>query len=57
MFLGIHWLFDQQGGLQLGHNIANFVSGNYFFAVPEPSTGLLALLAMCGGGCGVRRPR
>ena len=55
VFLGIHWLFDQQGGLQLGHNIANFVSGNYFQAVPEPSAMMLALIAAGGGGCFVRR--
>jgi hypothetical protein len=57
IFLGIHWLFDQQGGLQLGHSIANYVAGNYFLAVPEPSAATLGLLSACGSAMIFRRRR
>ena len=45
VYLGVHWLFDQQDGMDLGHAIANYVADNRFFAVPEPGSLALALVA------------
>jgi MYXO-CTERM domain-containing protein len=49
IYLGIHWLFDQQDGIYLGNAVAEYVAGHYFQAVPEPSglaAGVLALAAV-----------
>jgi hypothetical protein len=48
IYLGIHWLFDQQDGIYLGNAIAEYAAGHYFQAVPEPSAILLGLLAAIG---------
>jgi PEP-CTERM motif len=50
IYLGIHWLFDQQDGIALGNAIAQYTASHYFQAVPEPSTIALALIC---GLCGV----
>lgn len=42
IYLGIHWIFDQQDGITLGNDIAAYVHSNMFQPVPEPGT--LALL-------------
>jgi hypothetical protein len=57
IFLGIHWIFDQQDGVQLGRAIADYVDGSYFLAVPEPSAIVLGVLAVVGSGLCVRRRR
>ena len=44
IFLGIHWVFDATDGIRLGNAIAQDVNANYFFAVPEPGSCLLALI-------------
>jgi hypothetical protein len=49
IYLGIHWLFDQQDGIYLGNAVAGYVAGHYFQAVPEPGTMLLTLFAVAGG--------
>ena len=36
VYLGVHWLFDQQDGIALGNAIAQYAAGHYFQAVPEP---------------------
>jgi hypothetical protein len=46
VYLGVHWLFDQQDGIALGNAIAEYAAGHYFHAVPEPSAILLALMAV-----------
>ncbi len=47
IYLGIHWIFDQRDGQQLGYAVANTVAGD-FVAVPEPAAMMLALAAACG---------
>jgi hypothetical protein len=48
IYLGIHWLFDQQDGIYLGNAIAEYAASHYFQSVPEPSAILLGLLAAVG---------
>jgi membrane-associated phospholipid phosphatase len=55
IYLGIHWIFDQQDGTTLGNSIANYVHANYFGAVPEPSAMALALFGLVGSGLVARR--
>jgi hypothetical protein len=55
IYLGIHWLFDQQDGIYLGNAIAEYAATHYFQAVPEPSAMLLGVLAAIGGVCAARR--
>jgi hypothetical protein len=55
IYLGIHWLFDQQDGIALGNNIANYVAANRFQAVPEPSAFALAFAAVFGNAMVARR--
>jgi hypothetical protein len=38
IYLGVHWLFDQEDGMALGNAIAQYAASHYFVAVPEPST-------------------
>jgi len=54
IYLGIHWLFDQQDGVALGNAIANLVADRYFYSVPEPSAPVLGMMAALGLG-GFRR--
>jgi hypothetical protein len=44
IFLGVHWIFDQQDGMDLGHAIAEYVGQNRFAAVPEPAAGTMSLM-------------
>ncbi len=55
IYLGIHWVFDQQDGMDLGHNIAVYVAENRFYSVPEPAAGVLALVAVVAFGPTRRR--
>jgi hypothetical protein len=55
IYLGVHWLFDQEDGIALGNAIAQFAASHYFFAVPEPGTMLTAMLGMLGIGALIRR--
>ena len=48
VYLGIHWMFDQQDGITLGNAIAEYAAGHYFQAVPEPSTMLLVIGVFLG---------
>jgi len=57
VFLGIHWIFDATDGIHLGNAIAGYTAANHFGAVPEPSTGILVLLAASLTGMGTRRRR
>jgi len=47
IYLGIHWLFDQQDGITLGNNIAHHVHENLFQPVPEPGSLALTLSGAC----------
>jgi membrane-associated phospholipid phosphatase len=57
IYLGVHWIFDQEDGITMGNDIAHFVAANHFLAVPEPSTILLGLtaVALCMAGMLRRR--
>lgn len=55
IYLGVHWRMDQEDGQALGNAVAQYVAGRHFFAVPEPSAILLALLAT--GLVGISRRR
>jgi hypothetical protein len=55
IYLGVHWLFDQQDGIVLGNAIAEYAAGHYFNAVPEPSAIVMAIMAM--GLVGMSRRR
>jgi hypothetical protein len=57
VYLGIHWLFDQQDGVALGNAIADHAASHYFQAVPEPNTIAVAALAMIGFCLRRRRTR
>ncbi|MEX0612444.1 MAG: PEP-CTERM sorting domain-containing protein [Pirellulales bacterium] len=46
IYLGVHWLFDQQDGIALGNAIAEYAAGHYFYAVPEPGSVVMALMAI-----------
>lgn len=46
VYLGVHWIFDQRDGMTLGRNIAEYVSGNFFQAVPEPASATLVFAAV-----------
>jgi hypothetical protein len=46
LYMGVHWIFDQQDGDLLGNNIANYVFANNFAAVPEPGTVVLAMAGL-----------
>jgi hypothetical protein len=48
IYLGIHWRFDAVDGIALGNEIADWVNGNYFYAVPEPSSLFLASAGIFG---------
>ena len=48
IYLGLHWIFDQQDGITLGNSIADYVFTNQFQAVPEPGSVALALVALLG---------
>ncbi|HEX2477457.1 MAG TPA: PEP-CTERM sorting domain-containing protein [Lacipirellulaceae bacterium] len=48
VYLGVHWLFDQQDGTALGNAIANYAASHFFYAVPEPSAIALMLLSYLG---------
>ena len=37
VYMGVHWIFDAEDGIQLGNDIADWVGANAFQAVPEPS--------------------
>ena len=46
LYLGVHWIFDQVDGMQLGRNIGSYVFANDFAAVPEPGSIALAAIAL-----------
>ena len=48
VYLGIHWLFDQQDGIALGNAIAQYAAANHFQAVPEPSVVSLMAIGLAG---------
>ena len=49
IYLGVHWRMDQEDAQAIGRAVADYVSGHYFQAVPEPGTVLLTLFAAAGG--------
>lgn len=48
VYLGVHWLFDQEDGMALGNAIAQDLASHYFFAVPEPAAIALVLVGVIG---------
>jgi hypothetical protein len=57
VYLGVHWLFDQEDGMALGNAIAQYAASHYFQAVPEPTALALVLLGAIGLGMTSRRMR
>lgn len=57
IYLGVHWLFDQEDGIALGNAIAEYAAGHYFYAVPEPGSVVMALMAIGFLGLRPRRRR
>jgi hypothetical protein len=55
IYLGVHWRMDQEDGQALGRAVAEYVANNFFQAIPEPSAGLLAVLAVLSGASLRRR--
>lgn len=55
IYLGVHWRMDQEDGQALGRAVAQYVAANYFQAVPEPGTGLLAFAALAAWASVMRR--
>jgi hypothetical protein len=50
VYLGVHWLFDQEDGMALGNAIAQYAASHYFQAVPEPSAFALMMLGVLALG-------
>ncbi|HEY3395418.1 MAG TPA: PEP-CTERM sorting domain-containing protein [Lacipirellulaceae bacterium] len=48
VYLGVHWLFDQEDGMALGNAIAQDLVARYFFVVPEPAAIALVLVGVAG---------
>lgn len=46
IYMGVHWLFDAEDGIQLGNDIADWVGANAFQAVPEPAAAGLLTIAL-----------
>jgi hypothetical protein len=55
IYLGVHWRMDQEDGQALGRAVAQYVGSNFFQAVPEPSSTLLAIAALATLLTGRRR--
>lgn len=47
IYLGVHWWFDGEFGLESGYNLADWISANYFQLIPAPGA-TLALGGMLG---------
>lgn len=55
---GIHYRFDNDAGLALGHDVAQFnLARGLFQAVPEPGTWATMLIGFLGLGAALRRRR
>ena len=57
IYLGIHWRMDQEDGQALGRAVADYVAANFFQAVPEPGTMVMALLGAMAIVALMRRKR
>jgi hypothetical protein len=55
VYLGVHWVFDSEDGIQLGNDIAKWIGANMFQAVPEPGAMALASIALAGVAFSSRR--
>jgi hypothetical protein len=55
IYLGVHWRIDQEDAQALGRAVAQYVSSNYFQAVPEPGSAFLAFGALAALLTGRRR--
>jgi hypothetical protein len=55
LYLGVHWIFDQIDGMQLGRDIGSFVAANEFAAVPEPGIAPLTIAAFAAVAARRRR--
>jgi hypothetical protein len=55
IYMGVHWRMDQEDGQALGRAVAQSVGSNFFQAVPEPSSALLAFGALASLFAGRRR--
>ncbi len=53
VYLGVHWIFDQADGMELGRNIADYIFAHDFQglqvnpSIPEPGSLILTLFAGC----------
>ena len=47
VYLGVHWWFDGEFGLESGYNLADWIAANYFQVIPAPGA-TLALGGMLG---------
>lgn len=47
IYLGVHWWFDGEFGLESGYNLADWVAANYFLVIPAPGP-TVALGALLG---------
>jgi hypothetical protein len=48
VYLGVHWRMDQEDGQALGRAVAQYVSSNFFQAVPEPASAVLVIIGLVG---------
>jgi hypothetical protein len=46
VYLGVHWIFDQKDGIELGNAIAEYSAAHFFLVIPEPATGVLFLVGL-----------
>ncbi|MBL9164982.1 MAG: phosphatase PAP2 family protein [Planctomycetaceae bacterium] len=55
VYMGVHWIFDAEDGIQLGNDIADWVGANAFQAVPEPAAAGLLTIALVAATLSRRR--
>lgn len=55
VYMGVHWIFDAEDGIQLGNEIADWVGANAFQAVPEPAPAGLLTIALVASTLSRRR--
>ena len=61
IYLGVHWIFDQRDGMELGRNIADYVFAHNFQSlapaqnIPEPAAISLVFIALSLAGFRKRR--
>jgi hypothetical protein len=57
VYLGIHWSFDAEDGIQLGNQVGNWIATRHFQPVPEADANALGGAAIASGAILARARR